>query len=190
MTELPWEEIIERLRNQDKLVIQNLYRSVFPKVLNYIEKNGGRRQLAEDVFQDALIALFKNAQNADFQVNTSITQYLFAVCKYTWIKNIKKNPQKRGTFSLDEALIYEDIVEETLEADEKLAFMNEKIQLLSDDCIKVLTLFFEGFSMDEIAEKMGYGTKAYARKRKYKCKERLIAYMKSDPRYQELLNDE
>ena len=190
MTELPWEDILEGLRRQDKGVIQGIYKRVFPKVLHYIQKNGGNRQSAEDVFQETLIALYRNIQKTDFEISTSVTQYVFAVSKYIWIKSFKKSPQGRGTFSLDEARIYEEIVEHINFESERQALMREKLELLSDDCIKVLTYFFEGFSMKEIAAKMGYGTTEYARKRKYKCKEKLISLMKSDPRYQELRDDE
>jgi DNA-directed RNA polymerase specialized sigma24 family protein len=50
----------------------------------------------------------------------------------------------------------------------------------------VLKLFSEGYSYEEIARKMGMKNEAYARRKKYLCKEALMEIIKTDPEYQDL----
>lgn len=186
MEELPWEEVLDRLKRHDEATIRSIYKSVFPKVRAYIEKNRGSRETAEDVFQEALISLYKSIQAPGFRIQTSLTQYLFSVSKYIWIKKLKKGAKHRGTYEVDEARIYEAVDEHMAMEDERHILLFEKLGMLSEDCRQVLTLFFQGFSMDEIARKLGYRTEVYARKRKYKCKQRLMKLIQEDPRYKEL----
>ena len=58
--------------------------------------------------------------------------------------------------------------------------------LLGEDCQKVLTLFGEDSTFEEIARIMGFRNEAYARRKKYLCKEALIEIIKTDPEYQDL----
>ena len=51
----------------------------------------------------------------------------------------------------------------------------------------MLDHFFEGKSMQEIANLMGY-SEAYARKKKFKTKEQLMAMIERDPLYREIAN--
>lgn len=189
MQQLPWDEVLDRLRKHDKVMIRDLYRDIFPKVRAYVLKNGGNQQTAEDVFQEALISLYKSIRKPGFRVQTSLTQYLFAVSKYIWIKKLKKGVRETGTYSVEEALIYEEMTETAAMEDERHILLFEKLGQLSGDCRQVLSYFFQGYSMGEIAKKMGYQSEAYTRKRKYKCKKRLMKLIREDSRYQELKNN-
>lgn len=190
MSELPWEEIVNRLKKQDNTVINNLYKSVFPKLRRYVVRNKGNLQSAEDVFQDAMLVIYNKAHDPTFTVKSSVTHYVYAVGKYIWLKKLKKNSKIEGTFSVEEALIGVEGSEVISTEDERLVFVEEKIRLLKEECRKLLAYYFEGYSMKEIAEKMKYGTNDYARKRKYKCKQELMEFIKADARYRELLDDE
>jgi DNA-directed RNA polymerase specialized sigma24 family protein len=57
---------------------------------------------------------------------------------------------------------------------------------LGEDCRKVLLMFFDGKTMTEIAEKMGLSGENHAVQRKHRCKEQLVALVKSYPEYREL----
>ncbi len=57
---------------------------------------------------------------------------------------------------------------------------------LGEDCRKVLLMFFDGKTMAEIAEMMGLSGENNAVQRKHRCKEQLVALVKSYPEYREL----
>jgi predicted transcriptional regulator len=65
--------------------------------------------------------------------------------------------------------------------------VNRAFRLISPDMQCVLTLFSEGASYEEIAEKMNLKNETYARRKKYLAKEALIEKVKEDPEYQEYL---
>ena len=51
----------------------------------------------------------------------------------------------------------------------------------------ILTLHSEGFTYQEITEKMQLKNEVYARRKKYLCKEALLELVKADSEYQEYL---
>jgi DNA-directed RNA polymerase specialized sigma24 family protein len=82
-------------------------------------------------------------------------------------------------------------VADTSESDEVNARTLERIvtrsfALLKEDCQMVLNLYSDGHSYEEIARKMGMKSEAYARRKKYLCKEALMEIIKTDPEYQDL----
>lgn len=56
---------------------------------------------------------------------------------------------------------------------------------LSKDCQKILQLFLKKVSLTEIADEMGIDSMQFMKRKKYKCKEQLIRYIKSDPNFNE-----
>jgi len=50
----------------------------------------------------------------------------------------------------------------------------------------VLNLYSDGHTYEEIARKMGMKSEAYARRKKYLCKEALMEIIKTDPEYHDL----
>ena len=56
---------------------------------------------------------------------------------------------------------------------------------LEKDCQKLLLLFLKKVPLKDIAEELGIGSQQYIKRKKYKCKEQLVRYIKSDPNYKE-----
>ena len=180
------EDLIKRLLAHDKEAIRSLYKSVLPQLVQYVKAKGGTSTDAQDVFQEGLIALYQNMQSPDFQTSKKLETYLFSICKYVWIKNLKKNGKMDGTFLSELAQIYGGSSDTKLYEQERQQLFYAKYDLLSDECKTILRMFFEGYSMIEIQEKLNISSKQYARKKKFHCKERLIELIKSDPLFTEL----
>ena len=64
---------------------------------------------------------------------------------------------------------------------EKYSLYQKHLNLLDPDCQKVLTLYYDGVSIRDIMEIMGYASESYTKKKKFICKEKLIKRIKSDP---------
>lgn len=63
---------------------------------------------------------------------------------------------------------------------EKARIIHQCIEDLGDTCKKILTYYyFDGRSMDEIAELMGFANSDTAKTKKYKCKQKLDSLVKS-----------
>jgi RNA polymerase sigma factor (sigma-70 family) len=182
--------IIEGLRDHDKEVIGYIFSMYFPMIENLVKTNGnGSRQDAEDLFMNAMEALYLKAGDEHFTLSSAFSTLLFEICKRNWLKVLKqKKRSARVTFDTQSELIAVEDFLPALERSERYQLYREKFGKLSKGCQEVLQLTFEGFSMKEIAERLGFAGEGYARKRKFKCKEKLMQLVRSDARYQELTN--
>jgi RNA polymerase sigma factor (sigma-70 family) len=69
---------------------------------------------------------------------------------------------------------------QSFEQNERIKIMNECLQQMGDVCRKVLSLYyFDNYSMQEIAEALGFANADTAKTKKYKCKKDLDQLVKS-----------
>lgn len=64
--------------------------------------------------------------------------------------------------------------------DERKVLIHKILDHLGPQCKKVLLMWASGYQMEEIAEEAGLSSEAMARKTKYKCKNKLIEFMKKN----------
>ena len=81
----------------------------------------------------------------------------------------------------EEAGLMEDIL-----LNEQYRLYRKHFRKLGKDCQKVLEMYFDKVSMAEIARRMGFASEGYAKKRKFKCKEKLIQLIKAVPSFKDL----
>jgi len=169
------------LINNDSVVIEQIYTNYFPVISNYVIKNNGTKEEAFDVFQDGMLVILKKAKMKDFQLTSSFSTYLYAVCRLTWLKQQKRKNRRFDDLvipiscELDFAKDIDEISKEKL--------FKSKMDLLSPESRKVLELFFNKTSMEDISEIMGY-TIEYAKRKKYKAKNKLVQLIKEDNAFQ------
>ena len=70
----------------------------------------------------------------------------------------------------------------------EITIVSRIMESLSERCKEILTLFyFHGQSMQEIAERLGYGSDTVVKSKKYKCLKELRKRVLEDPEYKELI---
>ncbi len=181
-------DYVEGIVKGDDTVIKYIYKSFFTSIFNFIKLNNGNKEDAEDIFQEAIIIIYKKAITGNFQLTSSFHTYLYAVCRNLWLKQLKKRSVgEKGLEDTEHYVAITDDLEEIIQHREKFVLFREKFEALGEDCKKVLRMFFERRSMQEICDEMGYSSVQYAKKRKFNCKEHLVEAIKNDKRYQELL---
>ena len=177
------KSIIEGVRNQDDKILNWVYDNYLQSVKNYILKNSGTVEDVPDVFQDSIIILYRQITEEDLNLTTDLKGYFFGVARNVWNAQLRK---KQRTIELKTDLSDEDETDElsnlVLES-----ILSRAFQKLRRDQQKILTLFSDGYSYQEIAIKMDLKNEQYARRKKYICKETLLELMKEDPEYQEYL---
>lgn len=165
---------VEALLSYDREMYLDLYRYTFPQVANAIMQEGGDRQVARDVFQNALIVLLERIRSDDFELTCSAGTYLHSVSVNIW-RNLRRKLAQRAIQvdirdfpnSMTETIYFEEIPGDY----EKLAALLEKME---DPCKSLLENFYvRELSWEAIAEKMGYASAGSARNQKYKCIERI-----------------
>ena len=89
--------------------------------------------------------------------------------------------QPAANIAADETELYD--VEKKL----KKRIFQRNFLLLSENCQKILMMFIEDKSFEEIADEMGFKNRQYAIKRKYECTKTLYERIQSDPEFKSLL---
>ena len=134
------------------------------------------------------MVIYEKAQQADFELQYSLHTFLYTICRNLWLKKLRNKSSKEVSLPEHLELITEDTFEEEILWRGKEALYREKFKQLGADCQQVLQLFLKGMSMEKIAQQMNFSSIGYAKKRKYKCKNKLLKLIQSDHRFKELLS--
>lgn len=176
--------IIEGIRRQDVRILNWLYDNYHQTVRHHVLKNSGSDADVSDVFQESIIALYRQISDNELNLTSDLKGYFFGVARNIWNAQLRK--KKHNTeieFDLPEE-VDDDYSNNTIL--EKI--VTRAFQKLNPDSQTVLTLFSEGFSYPEIAVKMNLKSETYARRKKYLSKETLMELIKEDPEYQDFLD--
>lgn len=182
------EHILEGLRLGDIRVIEHIFTTCKPSVMQLVVRQGGTLADGEDVFMDALEAIYRKLQSGGLSLDrASFKTYLTQVCLYQWSKKArKKNRVYPVTYPAQEVQTGVEEVYEALADLDRKKMIAEKIQLLSEGCRQLLDWFIaENKNISEVALLLGI-SEGSTRKRKYECKEKLFRLVKEDPHYHEL----
>jgi len=187
------EAIVEGLRLRKDNIIRYVYREFYSMARHLIVNNSGNDQDAEDVFQDALVIVYKRIITDDLTLNSSFKTFFYSVCRNIWLQRLEKLKNQNHEFVDFETIteLHEPPNDEINEIENKkqklyqLHFLN-----LSEDCQKILQLFLKKISLREIASIMGYKSENTAKTRKFNCKEELKMRILNDPNFLKLYADD
>jgi RNA polymerase sigma factor (sigma-70 family) len=155
----------------------------------FVLKNGGTSEDARDVFQDALVIIYKKAQREDFELTSQFYTYLFGVCNNVWRKKREKKVNNPVTISDEEGYIDETGgVEQILEQRERYKLYKDAFERLSNGCKTLLQLFYQKETMKNIAEVLQLTSADAAKTRKMRCQKELEKLMRQAPKFKELSN--
>ena len=185
MVNLTQKVIIEGIRHQDKDVLKYVYRHYFPMVRYFILRNHGSEEDAQDVFQEAVVAVFQRVRRRKLDLDCSFKTYFYSVVRHIWLQYLERHRLKYEFSDLDEYIIMEepDIYDDF--KDKKAIYQRHFLDL-TELCRKVLLMFMDKVPFEEIATTLGYKGRQYAIKRKYECMKSLINRVSADPEYKKL----
>ncbi|VXB27533.1 RNA polymerase subunit sigma-24 [Flavobacterium sp. 9AF] len=181
---------IDGLKNNDPVVINAIYKKFVPKVIQFIKNNNGSADEAEDVIQEVLIIIFKQAREESLTISCPFDAYFFLLCKRRWLNELKKSSRKGVTLQNDNVSKDESLLETLFKTEmyaEKQALFEKMFQQLGEKCQEILKLSFIMKSMEEVAQKLAV-TYAYVRKKKSLCTGQLTKLIKESVQYQSLKN--
>lgn len=178
---------LDGIRNNDSKIINDIYKQFFPAIKIFVEKNKGKLEDAQDIFQEALISIFRRLKDNSLKIEYAFNTYLFTICRNLWYKRTKKADFHVTSIETTPLSDKEDgLITDAITKTDKYRLFTTKLKQLGEDCQKVLNFHFTKKSFKEIATAMGYGSEEYARRRKYLCKNKLVELVKADVRYKEL----
>ena len=168
------KQLIAQLKKRDSNALKEVYRTYKTEFIRFARRFSSNDVLLEDVFQDALIAVYENAMSGRLDaLKSSLKTYLFSTGKFMLFKKFRNTKEiatdETYIFDRRETAVMEDVFEET-EPNEHQRKMVENFKKLGDKCREILELFYlQGLKLDEIVGVQGYENKNVAKSQKSRC---------------------
>ena len=180
------KQLLEGLLRADRQQLRRLYGDFRPGIIRYVVRHGGTEADGRDVFQDALLVLYRKMQAGELKLTAPLRTYLLAVCRNIW----RTQQRDRREFRLlpGEGEDRPDLDTDTVQAITRVSrerLYREHFEQLSEQCRQILELFFARVKMRAIAEQLNLSER-YVKKRKFECKEKLVERIRQDARWEEL----
>jgi len=172
-------EIIKGILRQDDKILNWLYENYLESVRHHVLRNSGSEDDVSDVFQEAIITLYRQISENKLTLTSDLKGYFFGVARNIWSAQLRI---KSRTTNLETDLP-DDPDDNHMPVLEKI--VSRAFLKLSEDAQTILRLFSDGIPFSEIASIMDLKNETYARRKKYLSKEALIELVKEDPEYRD-----
>ena len=134
------------------------------------------------------MVLYYKLKHEELIIQISIHSYFIGTCKNMWRSQLRKQQLVAyNDWILDQLEDPETNVLEAMTLQDQKALYQKYITKLNPSSAQLLKQFFDGKSMRDIANTMGY-TEGYVRKKKFMIKNRLLQMIQSDPIYKEIVS--
>ena len=85
------EELLSGILRNNSLILRYIYKTYFHKIYSFIINNKGNAEEANDIFQEAVIVIYRKVKEDALVINnSSFETYLFAVCRLLWLKQLQR----------------------------------------------------------------------------------------------------
>ncbi|MDQ7950140.1 MAG: sigma-70 family RNA polymerase sigma factor [Pedobacter sp.] len=177
------QRYLKALINNDATLIKEIYQKTAGKIRSFVLSNNGNADDAQDIFQEALVDIYRQAKYKDLQLTCPFEPFLLLVCKRKWLNEIKKRSILQVTNGDDNLL---HVGEDTFEQAEQLLAQQEQSRIflaalskLGGRCQEIIKWSMRGDAQEKVAEALGvsYG---YLRKKKSECMASLIKMVTKD----------
>ena len=166
-------EILAKISKGDESALEYLYRRYYKMMTKIVLVNNGTEDEAKDIYQDALVVFWQKAVSGKLVLTSKISTYLYSICLNLWRKELDR--KSRISHEEKDGEDYQNY-----EQKERVKIIRECLNELGDICKKLLTYhYFDGMSMNDIAEKLNFANTDTAKTKKYKCKKRLDQLVKA-----------
>lgn len=167
------------LRN-DPVVVRSLYAAHYPAVRQYVLKNSGTADDAQDMFQEAVTVLWLQVKEGRFNASAEPDPggFLFRVAKFKWL-DVVRSAAHRNMRVLHDDGGHVPADEAGQETEERIQRLRAVYAKLDDKCKAVLDqYYYERKGLASIAAHMGVEEESI-RTIKYRCMMKLRAFRRN-----------
>lgn len=175
-------ETLEKIKEGDETFLKALYNKNRPAFIGWLLRHYGcTEEDAQEAYQRSFSVLYFNVKDGKVtELTSSVETYLYGIGKNV-IKRIFSSNNKEHV-SLDQIaehqtdeLNYYDKADQTHQKEMVKMMLNK----IGDPCKSVLLMhYFKKYSMESIAQHMGYKTESVAKKKKFLCLQKLKEMVK------------
>lgn len=176
MSQHPDQQYFDALRKGDQRLIREIYSKFSRSILHWVLQNNGEAEDAQDLFQDALMAIYdRYANRSDFQLTSSFGALLMTICRRKWYDRLAQKKRDATVRNAETARYEEETPEweaaaEILLHQQRQECLSKVFTLLSDQCQKLLTMITAGeLSVESIAATLGLANANAVYQSKHRC---------------------
>lgn len=167
------KDLFDKICKGDERALEVLYKKYYRMMTQMVIKNSGSEQEAKDIYQEALVVFWQKSVSGNLVLTSKISTYIYSICQNLWRKELDR--KKRLSSEERDSPEFP-----THDQEERAKLINECINQMGDTCRKVLMYYyFDGLSMQDIADKLGFANTNTAKTKKYKCKQKLDELVKT-----------
>jgi RNA polymerase sigma factor (sigma-70 family) len=167
------QELFARICRGDEEALEIVYQKNYRMMVRLVTSNNGTEEEAKDIYQEAVVVFWQKANSGNLVLTSKMSTYIYSICLNLWRKELDR--KKRYSNEEKDTKEYQD-----QDKNERVKIIQECIGKLDETCRNVLTYYyFDGMSMKDIAEKIGFANTDTAKTKKYKCKKKLDELIKS-----------
>ena len=182
-------QILTAFKSGDhKKILKDLYKTLLPKVQRYVRANSGNEDDGNDIFQDAVMIVYKQIMSNQFDTNIHLEAYLFTVAKNRWINKAKRDAKIKAVDELPEPEQLNDSIFDLLVTKEREHIIQSVLGNIGEQCKKLLHLiFYQGYSLAEVTEIMKFTSAEVAHTTHYRCKKKLKTLVGENVEFKKML---
>lgn len=159
----------------------------------FLAREGASATDAEEIFQEALIALFRNIKMGEFRGESSVSTYFIGICKRMHWKSAKKKHHRElsmeeSRFPDEEMPSREEMIMKQEIRKELSALVGQLIGKLGGKCQAALQLYMLSYPMERIATDLNYANTQSAKDRVHRCREQLRGLVLENPKAMQIVN--
>jgi RNA polymerase sigma factor (sigma-70 family) len=178
--------LITGLVENNSTIINEIYKKYSGKIYNWIKQHNGNQTIAEDIFQEAIIDIYRKATDKSFTLTCPFDAFLFVVVRNKWYSYLKNNKNQVVTdldncgYEIENSTMQS--AEDIMQYEKQHILLIEKLNELHEGCKELLKLSWSGLCMEDVAEKLKV-TYAYVRKKKSLCMAKLVESIKNSNQF-------
>jgi len=175
-------ELIEGLLRRDRKILMLFYQEFFPVIEKHVLLNSGNKDDAKDLFQEVLVALYRNFGQKNARLTTDLKSYIFVIGQKMWYKELRF--RKRYHARLEDFQKLDPWKESEMDKyleQKRFSLYQKHIVKLPEDCRKLFKFISEKITIEDLKKKMDFSSGEYTKRRKYMCIQKLIKLIKEDP---------
>lgn len=181
------KQILNGILKNDANILQYIYRRYYSIVNRFIEKNGGDYEDSNDIFQDAVLFIYRKLKAENLKLeDCSFETYFLSVCRFIWLKRQYEN-EKIKIENIDNKL-NDDFFDFDNDYSLKIRYQvyQNNFEKLSKDEKRLLELYFDKTSKKKIIAIMGFSSIEEYNKALIRAKEQIMDLIKKDPAYKKI----
>ncbi len=186
-------EILDGIKRGDNKTLLFIYEEYFNVIEKMVVLRGGSRELAQDIFQESLVVIYKKLHEGDLSnIESSFFTYLYSVAKiklYHHFRTMSSDILSHSNPIVDDEVSDQNFTEVNKYVLDgiKEALYHKYLKLLPIVCYNILRWYAAGVKVKDIMTRIGFVNEIMVRKTKLNCLEKLITMIKNDPNSKHVL---